>query len=152
MYKRQPLAFNELADPTGPNPLPEGTITDLSNPNAAGYIQPNLFARVEVLRPNQQPVQVAVTPETELVPTPEPEETTETTAEAPTETPQPPNAPNDEQTAELTPTLDINNGEGTIDNGSVPVIDPVDESSGIIGSDLDQALACLLYTSPSPRD
>jgi len=136
-----PLAFNELADPTGPNPLPEGTITELNNPNAAGYINPNLFEPVAVLRPNQQPVQVAVTPETELVPTPEPEETTETTAEAPTETPQPPNAPNDEQTAELTPTLDINNGEGTIDNGSVPVIDPVDESSGIIGSDLDQALA-----------
>ncbi len=51
-----PLAFNELADPTGPNPLPEGTPTDLNDPNAAGYIAPNIFAPVAVLRPNQAPM------------------------------------------------------------------------------------------------
>ena len=47
----EPLAFNELADPTGPNPLPPGTSTELGNPATPGDIRPNLFEPVPPLRP-----------------------------------------------------------------------------------------------------
>ncbi len=57
------LSFNELADPLGPNPLPEGTLTDLNDPNTPGYIPPNVFAPVAVLRPQDVP---SVTPNPEL--------------------------------------------------------------------------------------
>ena len=46
-----PLAFNELADPTGPNPLPTGTPTILGDPATPGDIRPNLFEPVPPLRP-----------------------------------------------------------------------------------------------------
>lgn len=38
------LAFNELADPTGPNPLPEGTPTTLGDPSTPGNVPPTLNA------------------------------------------------------------------------------------------------------------
>ncbi len=46
-----PLIFDELADPTGPNPLPPGTSTELGNPATPGDIRPNLFDPVQPLRP-----------------------------------------------------------------------------------------------------
>jgi len=122
-----PLAFNELADPTGPNPLPEGTITELNDPNAAGYINPNLFEPVAVLRPNQQPVEVpvAITP----TPTPPVDADTQPPIEAP-----------------------IMNG-GAVDNGSMPIVaaptpvpvvvaqTPADELAEPDGGELAQTLA-----------
>lgn len=36
-----PLAFNERRDPTGPNPLPVGTLTDPLNPATPGFTAPN---------------------------------------------------------------------------------------------------------------
>jgi len=47
----RPLAFNELADPTGPTPLPPGTPTVLGDPATPGDIPPNVLAPVEPLRP-----------------------------------------------------------------------------------------------------
>lgn len=75
----QPLAFNELADPTGPNPLPPGTSTVLGDPATPGDIRPNLFAPVEPLR-----VGDVAPPQNPGSPTQEPE---------PTETVTPPAAP-----------------------------------------------------------
>ena len=46
------LGFNELADPTGPTPLPPGTSTQLGDPATPGDIRPNLFESVEPLRPS----------------------------------------------------------------------------------------------------
>ncbi len=50
------LAFNELADPTGPTPLPPGTPSTLGDPATPGDIRPNLFDEVEPLRPDSQNV------------------------------------------------------------------------------------------------
>ena len=46
-----PLRFNELADPTGPTPIPVGVSTDVNDPATPGFIPPNLFEPVAVLRP-----------------------------------------------------------------------------------------------------
>ena len=46
------LAFNELADPTGPNPLPPGTSVLLGDPATPGDIRPNLFEPVAPRRPS----------------------------------------------------------------------------------------------------
>lgn len=46
-----PLRFNELADPTGPTPLAAGVSSDLDNPATPGFISPNVFDDVTVLRP-----------------------------------------------------------------------------------------------------
>lgn len=47
----EPLAFNELPDPTGPDPLPEGTPTDPTNPLTPGYQAPHPFNDADALRP-----------------------------------------------------------------------------------------------------
>lgn len=62
-----PLAFNELADPTGPNPLPPGTSTVLGDPATPGNIPPNLFAPVAPLRPDDV-APTAVEPEPAIDP------------------------------------------------------------------------------------
>jgi len=74
----EPLQFNELADPTGPNPLPVGTPTDLTDPNTPGYVAANQFEPVDVLRPDQviepaptQPPSMPSTPVVVAVPAPE---------------------------------------------------------------------------------
>ena len=48
-----PLRFNELADPTGPTPLPAGISSDLNSSDTPGFISPNVFDDVAVLRPNE---------------------------------------------------------------------------------------------------
>ena len=48
------LAFNERADPTGPNPLPEGTPTDPEDPATPGYTAPNELNMDEPLRPGEE--------------------------------------------------------------------------------------------------
>jgi len=48
------LAFNELADPTGPTPLPPSTSVVLGDPQTPGDIRPNLFSPVAPLRPSTQ--------------------------------------------------------------------------------------------------
>jgi len=48
------LAFDELADPTGPTPLPPGTSTVLGDPATPGDIRPNLFSEVAPLRPSAE--------------------------------------------------------------------------------------------------
>ncbi len=45
-----PLRFNELADPTGPTPLPPGTLAELGNPLTPGDVRPNLLEPVAPLR------------------------------------------------------------------------------------------------------
>lgn len=47
----EPLAFNERADPTGPEPLPPGTPTDPSNPLTPGYQAPHPFNDADPARP-----------------------------------------------------------------------------------------------------
>ncbi len=47
-----PLAFNERADPTGPNPLPVGTPTDPTNPQTPGYTAPYPLNTDPVVRPS----------------------------------------------------------------------------------------------------
>ena len=48
----EPLAFNERADPTGPEPLPPGTPTDPTNPQTPGYQAPHAFNDSPPLRPD----------------------------------------------------------------------------------------------------
>jgi len=50
-----PLAFNELRDPTGPNPLPVGTSVVLGDPATPGNIPPYLGEPIEPPRPSAQP-------------------------------------------------------------------------------------------------
>jgi len=66
----QPLAFNELDDPTGPNPLPPGTPSVLGDAATPGDIRPNLFAPVEPLRPGTvvPPVTTELTPPVAVTP------------------------------------------------------------------------------------
>lgn len=46
------LLFNELADPTGPTPLPPGTSVVLGDPATPGDIRPNILSPVAPLRPS----------------------------------------------------------------------------------------------------
>ncbi|MGQ7843849.1 integrin alpha [Granulosicoccus sp. 3-233] len=48
----EPLAFNERADPTGPEPLPPGTPTDPTNPLTPGYQAPHPFNDAPPARPD----------------------------------------------------------------------------------------------------
>lgn len=48
----EPLAFNERADPTGPEPLPPGTPTDPTNPLTPGYQAPHPFNDSAPARPD----------------------------------------------------------------------------------------------------
>ncbi len=47
----EPLAFNERADPTGPDPLPPGTPTDPTDPMTPGYTAPHPLNTQPVPRP-----------------------------------------------------------------------------------------------------
>ena len=47
-----PLAFNERADPTGPNPLPPGTPTDPLDPASPGFTAPNPLNTAPPARPD----------------------------------------------------------------------------------------------------
>lgn len=122
------LAFNELRDPTGPNPLPEGTLTDLNDPNAAGFIAPNILEPVAVLRPDQTAVQPPVaapveTPNDTIVDTPiaSPEE-------APVATPV------------VTPTSEVDTGTTpvVVTSPAAPVVVPVAQTPVVAA---DQAIA-----------
>ena len=78
----QALAFNELADPTGPAPIPVGVPNDLDDPATPGFIAPNVLEPVAVLRPGQTPtVELPSVPELIVpvveVPVPETEQTTD---------------------------------------------------------------------------
>ncbi len=119
-----PLAFNELADPTGPTPYPVGTPTNVNDPNTPGYIAPNLFAPVEVLRPDAavptEPVP-APTPE----PTPEPEPSPEP---APAPAPAPQNPVPVEPIEPVNPEPEPGNNPGT-NPGTDPVAGPIDDPS-----------------------
>jgi len=48
------LAFDELADPTGPTPLPTSTSVVLGDPATPGDIKPNLFDPVAPIRPSAE--------------------------------------------------------------------------------------------------
>ena len=54
----QPLAFNERADPTGPNPLPEGTPTDPLDPASPGFTAPFPLNTEQPARPGDSPTTV----------------------------------------------------------------------------------------------
>lgn len=89
----EPLAFNELDDPTGPTPLPPGTSTELGNPATPGDIRPNLFEPVEPVRPNETPPEVDPGPTAPVV-----DEETGQGSQEPVTTDQPePNTPDDSQ-------------------------------------------------------
>lgn len=126
------LAFNELADPTGPNPLPEGTNTDLNDPNAAGFIAPNIFEPVAVLRPNQVPLADTTPAPAPIPPTPD---------EAPVN---PPTAP-----VGNPPVVPTSEEPGSVDNGTNPVVVtqptpvavPVDQTPETANTPIVQPLA-----------
>ena len=61
----EPLSFNERADPTGPNPLPEGTPTDPLDPATPGFTAPNALNVNEPLRPGED---VTANPDTTTAP------------------------------------------------------------------------------------
>ena len=53
----QPLAFNERADPTGPNPLPEGTPTDPLDAASPGFTAPFPLNTEQPARPGDSPIE-----------------------------------------------------------------------------------------------
>lgn len=105
----RPLAFNELADPTGPTPISVGAPTDLNDPATPGFIAANVLEPVAVLRPGQ-------------VPNSEPTTDTGTSTE-PSEPPQPPINPVSVSDVPAAPTLDTDldtGADATTNGGTTP--------------------------------
>ena len=114
-----PLSSNELADPTGPNPLPPGTSTVLGDPETPGNKLPNILETVAPVRPTEQDTATGTIPDTSTSNGPDVPDspTTPATPETPS-TPEPadPMIPSDQGTNTNEPQPELNVG---LSGGSV---------------------------------